>query len=83
LRRSLKVARERGLEALGIEPLGTGLTYDVECNLFVTMSIGPGTCDLTQDGSRLTQDCGGGFVYTGTRSGASFSMSLARGVIPD
>ncbi len=47
------------------------------------MSVGPGVCELTQDGSRLTQDCGGGFVYTGTRTGDSFSMTLERGVIPD
>ncbi len=61
-----------------LEPLGTGETYLVDCD--VPLEIGPATCQLTQTGSNLRQTCGD-FVYTGTRTGDNFTLTLTDGWI--
>ena len=47
-----------------------------------TMTVGPATCEVEQIGSAVTMRCGDA-VYTGTRTGDDFDVSMRRLLISD
>ena len=64
-------------------PLGADECAYGTCNFFLDIQICPDNCDVVQDGTSLTMSCTGGLVYTGTRIGDEFVVSVFGQFFPD
>jgi PKD repeat protein len=65
-----------------VRPFDSESSASGDCNELITVTVGPATCSMSQSGTSLSMDCGGGFVYTGTRTGNSFNVLMPSVTVP-